>query len=175
MSESGSQGKTNDGRSRHADRSSEQRRDRFAGKVLFATGAGSGIAAATARRFAAEGGCVAVADLNRDNAEAVAVEFDGSIATGCDVADERSVRDAVRTTCKQLGRIDCVYNAAGHHVSGRIEECTLEVWNRMLAVHATGTFLVCRETLPALRAAGGGAIVNTTSSVALIGRPGLGA
>jgi NAD(P)-dependent dehydrogenase (short-subunit alcohol dehydrogenase family) len=126
---------------------------RFAGKVLFATGAGSGIAAATARRFAREGGRVAVVDFNPEHAAAVAAELESSIAVACDVSDEASVRAAVRATRDQLGAIDCVFNAAGHAWFGSIEDCTLEVWNRMLTVHATGTFLVCREAIPELRAA----------------------
>ena len=91
---------------------------RFEGKVLFATGGGSGLAAATARRCAAEGGRVAVVDLDRARAEAVAAELDGAVAIACDVADEDSVRSAVATAVDRLGRIDSVFNAAGHVVLG---------------------------------------------------------
>ena len=88
----------------------------FEGKVLFATGGGSGIAAATARRFTAGGGRVAVVDLAADRAEAVAAELDGLIGLAADVADEDSVRTAVETAQSELGRIDCVLNAAGRGV-----------------------------------------------------------
>src|SRR5919197_727055 len=101
---------------------------RFDGKVLFATGAASGLGAATARRFAAEG-----------------------------------------------GRVDCVFNAAGVVKFTPLEEVTLDEWNWHLAVHLTGTFLVCRETLPVLRASGGGSIVNVASTAALLARPNLAA
>ena len=84
------------------------------------------------------------------------------------MADESSVRDAVQETGKRLGRIDCVLNAAGIVQFAPIEELSLADWNRMLAVHLTGTFLVCRETLPHLRAAGGGSIVNLASTAALL-------
>ena len=144
---------------------------RFHGKVLLATGGGSGIAAATSRRFAAEGGRVAVLDLDGGRAEAVASELDGSVGIACDVADESSVQDAVQETDERLGRIDCVLNAAGIVQFMPIEELSLADWNRMLAVHLTGTFLVCRETLPHLRAAGGGSIVNLASTAALLARP----
>jgi 3-oxoacyl-[acyl-carrier protein] reductase len=143
--------------------------------VLFATGAGSGLAAATVRRFAAEEGRVAVVDLDRERAEAVASELDGSIALACDVADENAVEEAVRTAERELGRIDCVFNAAGFAQFVPIEELSLADWNRMLAVHLTGTFLVCRATLPRLRAAGGGSIVNVASTAALVARPNLAA
>ena len=86
---------------------------RFDGKVLFATGAASGIGASTARRFAAEGGRVAVADLDGASADAVAAELDGAAGVACDVSDERSVEEAVREAHERLGRIDCVFNAAG--------------------------------------------------------------
>jgi NAD(P)-dependent dehydrogenase (short-subunit alcohol dehydrogenase family) len=149
--------------------------NRFSGKVLLATGGGSGIAAATARRFAAEGGRVAVADLDAGRAAAVASELEGSIATVCDVADERSVQAAVQEAQERLGRIDCVLNAAGFVHFAPIEELSLESWNRMLAVHLTGTFLVCKAALPCLRAAGGGSIVNLASVTALVARANLAA
>jgi NAD(P)-dependent dehydrogenase (short-subunit alcohol dehydrogenase family) len=126
---------------------------RFEGKVLFATGAGSGIGAAAVQRFAAEGGRVAAVD----------------------VSDEASVNGAVRSAQERLGRIDCVLNSAGFAQFTPIEEYSLGDWNRMLAVHLTGTFLVCRATLPVLRAAGGGSIVNVASTAALLARPNLAA
>lgn len=148
---------------------------RFDGKVLFATGGGSGIGAATASRFAAEGGRVVVVDLDAARADAVASELDGSIGLACDVADEQSVEETVRAAEERLGRIDCVLNSAGYVQFAPIEELSLEDWNRMLAVHLTGTFLVCRATLPRLRAAGGGSIVNFASSTALVARANLAA
>jgi NAD(P)-dependent dehydrogenase (short-subunit alcohol dehydrogenase family) len=148
---------------------------RFDGKVLFATGAGSGIAAATARRFAAEGGRVAAVDLDRERAEAVASELDGSIGLQCDVADEGSVQQAVTAARECLGRIDCVLNSAGFVHFAPIEDLALADWNRMLAVHLTGTFLVCKTALPVLREAGGGSIVNFASVTALVARKNLAA
>lgn len=139
----------------------------FEGKVLFATGGGSGIAAATAQRFAAGGGKVAVVDLDAGKAEEFARGIDGAIGLGADVADEASVRAAVESTREHFGRIDGVLNAAGHAAFGPIEEWTLDAWNRMMSVHAGGTFLVCKEVLPIMRAQGGGSIVNVASTAAL--------
>jgi NAD(P)-dependent dehydrogenase (short-subunit alcohol dehydrogenase family) len=144
---------------------------RFEGKVLFTTGAGSGLAEAVSRRFSADGGRVAVLDLDGAKAEAVAAELEGSIAIQLDAADENSVAAAVATTVAELGRIDCVFNAAGHADFGPIEEWSLERWNRMLGVHAGGTFLSCKHTLPHLRAAGGGSIVNVASIAAITAQP----
>jgi NAD(P)-dependent dehydrogenase (short-subunit alcohol dehydrogenase family) len=148
---------------------------RFYGKVLLATGGGSGLAAATCRLFAAQGGRVAVLDLDGARAEAVAAELAGSVGIACDVADESSVGQAVGEAHDRLGRIDCVLNSAGIVQFAPIEEVTLADWNRMLAVHLTGTFLVCKATLPHLRAAGGGSIVNVASVTALVARANLAA
>jgi 3-oxoacyl-[acyl-carrier protein] reductase len=144
---------------------------RFDGRVLLVTGGGSGIAAATARRFAAEGGSVAVVDLDESRAEGVAAELPEAIGIGCDVADEASVRDAVGRARERFGGLDCVYAAAGHADFGPLEEWDLARWNRMLGVHAGGTFLVCRHCVPLLRERGGGSIVTTASVAAIVAQP----
>jgi NAD(P)-dependent dehydrogenase (short-subunit alcohol dehydrogenase family) len=142
---------------------------RFKDRVLFVTGGGSGIGAATARRFASEGGRVAVVDLSRENAAKVAKTLpEGqSIAIGIDVSDEAAVKSAIAETHQKFGRIDCVFNGAGHVVFGPIETFELAEWNRIFAVHAGGTFLVCKHVLPIMRAQGRGAIVNCGSTAAL--------
>jgi NAD(P)-dependent dehydrogenase (short-subunit alcohol dehydrogenase family) len=143
---------------------------RFDDKVLFATGAGSGLAAAVSRRFASEGGRVAVVDLDGDRAAAVASELDGSIALSADVGDEDSVRAAVEAAGEQLGRLDCLFNAAGIADFGPIEDWSWERWNRMMTIHVGGTFLVIKHSLPLLRQRGG-AIVNVASVAALVAQP----
>ena len=85
---------------------------RFEGKVLLVTGGASGLGAAVGRRFAAEGGRVAVADRDDDRAGAVAGELDGAIALSVDVADEDSVGRCVDTVAQHLGSVDCLFNAA---------------------------------------------------------------
>ena len=143
--------------------------------MLLVTGAGSGIGAATARRFAEEGGRVAVADLDREAAERVVGELGSGVAVACDVSDEASVDAAVAAAREGLGRIDCVFNCAGFVRFTPLQELSLAEWNRMLAVHLTGTFLVCKAALPVLREAGGGAIVNMASASAQLARPHLAA
>jgi len=141
---------------------------RFSDKVLFATGGGSGIAAAVARRFTAEGGRVAVADLDGQKAKDVAAGLEGAVGLACDVSDEDSVRAALAAADEQLGGVDAVFSAGGHAEFGPIEEWSLERWNKMMLVHAGGTFLVCKYALPLLRRRGGGSIVNVASVAALI-------
>jgi NAD(P)-dependent dehydrogenase (short-subunit alcohol dehydrogenase family) len=145
---------------------------RFQQKVLFATGAGSGIAEAVVRRFVAEGGRAAVVDLDLAKAEAVAAELDGCVGLAADVSDEDSVKQALAAAQRELGGVDCVFNAAGHAEFGPLEEWSLESWNRMFAVHAGGTFLVCKHALPLMRARGGGSIVNVASVAALVAQRG---
>jgi NAD(P)-dependent dehydrogenase (short-subunit alcohol dehydrogenase family) len=145
---------------------------RFENKVLLATGGASGLAAAVATRFTAEGGRVAVVDRDADRAETVADKLDGAIALGCDVADEDAVTAAVRRAEQHFGSIDCAFNAAGHAEFGPIEEWSFERWQRMLTVHAGGTFLVCREILPGMRTRGRGSIVNVASVAALAAQSG---
>ncbi|MEI7783020.1 MAG: SDR family NAD(P)-dependent oxidoreductase [Betaproteobacteria bacterium] len=144
---------------------------RFDGKVLLTTGGGSGLAAAVARRYAREGGRVAVLDIDAGRAQAVAAELPGSIGLACDVASEDGVHEAVQQVMRTYGRIDAAFNAAGHADFGPIEEWTLGRWNRMIGVHLGGTFLVCKNVLPIMRAQGGGAIVNTASIAAIVAQP----
>jgi NAD(P)-dependent dehydrogenase (short-subunit alcohol dehydrogenase family) len=141
---------------------------RFEGKVLFATGGASGLARAVAQRFTAEGGRVAVADLDLGHAQATAAQLAGAIALEVDVADERAVTGAVQATREQLGTIDCLFNAAGHAEFAPIGDWSFLQWQRMMTVHAGGTFLVCREVVPVMRAQGSGSIVNVASVAALV-------
>ncbi len=145
---------------------------RFDGKILLATGAGSGLAAATARRFTAEGGRVAVVDRDLANAKAVAAELEGAVPYELDVADEAAVGQVVAAVVAEFGRVDCLFNAAGHAEFGPIEEWSFEAWQRMMTVHAGGTFLMCRSVLPLMRAQGGGSIVNVASVAALAAQSG---
>jgi len=140
---------------------------RFDGKVLLVTGGASGLGAAVGRQFTAEGGQVAVLDLDAEKAEAVAGKLDGAIAMGVDVASEEAVGRCVDQVVQHFGSIDCLFNAAGHAEFGPIEEWSFERWQRMMNVHVGGTFLFCRQVLPVMRKRPGGAIVNVASVAAV--------
>lgn len=143
----------------------------FAGRTLLVTGGGSGIGAATARMFTGRGGRVAVVDVRAQAAQAVADELPGAIAVAADVSDEASVAAAVSAVDDAFGRIDCVLTAAGHVHAAPIGDWSYPEFLRMLAVHAGGTFLVCRQVLPVMRRTGGGSVVTIASIAALVAQP----
>jgi len=130
----------------------------FEGKHVLVTGAGSGIGAAVARRFAADGAEVIVADLSP---EAVADEL-GAEAVVLDVRDEEQVAPA-------MADLDVLVNVAGIGSTTNAPETTLDVWENVFAVNARGTFLCCKHAIPGMAARGGGSIVNIASVAGLIG------
>ena len=139
--------------------------------MLFVTGGGSWIGAATARLFTAGGGKVAVVDLDQQRADGVAADLDGSIGFAANVADEGSVEAAVAAAHEAFGGIDSVLNAAGHAEFGLLETWTLASWERMMAVHLRGAFLCCREAAPVMIRQRSGRIILLTSQLAYLGRP----
>ncbi|WP_197277074.1 SDR family NAD(P)-dependent oxidoreductase [Sphingomonas profundi] len=146
--------------------------ERFTGKVVLVTGAASGIGAAAARRFAAEGARVIVADLQRAAGEALAAEIGaGALFADLDVADETSwaALDATVDTC---GRLDVLAHCAGVPGFGTIEDTSVATWRRVMDVNALGTFLADRFAVARMRRGGGGAIVNVASSASLRAVPG---
>jgi NAD(P)-dependent dehydrogenase (short-subunit alcohol dehydrogenase family) len=130
----------------------------LAGKRVLVTGAGSGIGAATARRFAADGAEVIVADLSP---ETVADEL-GAQAIVLDVRHEAEVEFA-------MADLDVLVNCAGIGSTTNAPETTLDVWENVFAVNARGTFLCCKYAIPGMAARGGGSIVNIASVAGLVG------
>jgi NAD(P)-dependent dehydrogenase (short-subunit alcohol dehydrogenase family) len=145
---------------------------RFAGKVLFVTGGGSGLGEATARRFAAEGAAVAVLDLDQPNAERVAAELPKAIALSADVRDEAAVAAAVATTEAELGGIDVVFDNAGiDGLQQPAHETELSNWEAVRGVNGDGMFIVLKHGIDALLRRGEGSVVITSSASALRARP----
>ena len=137
------------------------------GQVAIVTAGGSGIGAASAVRFAQEGAAVVVADLSGKRAEAVTAQINdtGGKATTIkmDVADPDGIRATIQLALETYGRLDVMFNNAGLGELARLEDTSLESWNRTLAVTLTGTFLGMKYCLPIMRQQGKGAIVNTAS------------
>lgn len=145
---------------------------RLDGKVAVITGAGSGIGAATARRFCAEGAAVVVADLNQAGAQAVVDECvaAGGRATArrLDVTVEADIDGAMRAAVDAYGRLDILFNNAGlAGAIGPLEQTSVEDWDRTQAVLLRGVFLGIKHAIPHLRAAGGGSIISTASIAGL--------
>jgi NAD(P)-dependent dehydrogenase (short-subunit alcohol dehydrogenase family) len=126
------------------------------------TGGASGIGAATARRFAAEGAHVAVIDRDPAGAEAVADEIGGQ-AYALDVRDGGAVEHAVSQIVSVHGRIDVLVNNAGTGDLRPLHTVDDKVWHRLIDVNLTGTFNATRSVVPHMLEAGGGAIVNNAS------------
>ena len=145
-------------------------------KVALISGGASGIGAATARRFADEGARVVVTDIDEAGGTAVAgainEENGGAAATfqRLDVTEADDWAAAVGLAEERFGRLDVLVNAAGILFAGTIEDTSLQDWRRMLAVNLDGTWLGCRAAVPAMRRAGGGAIVNLSSVAGMRGQ-----
>lgn len=143
----------------------------YSGKTVLITGAGAGIGRACALAFAARGARVCVnskSDSGRAVAEEIRSRGGESLFLQADVQSPQQVADMVQKTVAAFGRLDVLVNCAGIVTGGSVEETDLETWNRVMAVNATGVFLVCREAMPHLRQTKG-CIANISSLVAIKG------
>jgi NAD(P)-dependent dehydrogenase (short-subunit alcohol dehydrogenase family) len=143
---------------------------RLQDRVAVVTGAGSGIGLATARRLAAEGARVAVADLDGPAGKAAADEI-GGLFIQADVTSADDVTGMYETTLRAFGRIDIAFNNAGISPpeDGSILDTGLDAWRRVQEVNLTSVYLCCKSVIPHMQAAGGGSIINTASFVAVLG------
>lgn len=145
---------------------------RLDGKVAIITGAGSGIGAATARRFHEEGAKVVLADVSGGQ-DAIAKELgDGALSVHTDVRDGAVVRAMVAAATDTFGRLDVLYNNAG--IDGELHqvgEMPEEAWDQVQAVNLRGVFLGIRYAIPEMLKTGGGSIINTASMAATVAFP----
>jgi meso-butanediol dehydrogenase / (S,S)-butanediol dehydrogenase / diacetyl reductase len=136
-------------------------------KVAIVTAGGSGIGAATVRRFAREGAAVVIADLSGSRAEQVRADVTGTggraVTIKMDVADPQAIEAMIKLALDSFGRLDVLFNNAGMAEVSLIHETTLESWERVIAVTLTGTFLGLKYAIPIMRRQGGGAVINTAS------------
>jgi len=141
---------------------------RFAGKVAVVTGGAKGFGEAIARRFAAEGAAVVLGDLDEAAGPALAASLQAGGGRArfqrCDVASAPDVERLVGTALDGYGGLDVMVNNAGYsHKSMPLWELPEADFDRQFAVNVRGVFLGCKYAVPALRARGGGVIVNTAS------------
>ena len=137
---------------------------RLEGKVALVTGAGSGLGAAIARRFADEGARVIVSDVNLAAASEVARHFGGgAVALRIDVADPADWAPALPVIEDAFGALHILVNNAGICLTGSVEEISIEDWKRTHAIDLDGVFYGMRSCLPLMRQSGGGAILNISS------------
>jgi 3-oxoacyl-[acyl-carrier protein] reductase len=151
------------------------RPDPLTGRVALITGAAQGIGRALAKRLAADGASVVIADLNADKAAAVAAEIgDAALGVVCDVSDAASVGAAIDRAVERFGYVDVLVNNAAIFSTLEMQpfdEIDLDEWRRVIDVNLTGPFICCRAVAPLMRERGYGRIVNISSSTVLMGRP----
>ncbi|MFJ2703532.1 bifunctional aldolase/short-chain dehydrogenase [Streptomyces sp. NPDC087428] len=147
----------------------------LATRVALVTGAGSGIGKAIAHRLAAEGACVVVADMNAENAAAVAQDLGGAdraVAVTVDVTSEEQIAEAFRAAVLAFGGVDLVVNNAGISISKPLLETTARDWDLQHDIMARGSFLVSREAARMMLAQDlGGDIIYIASKNAVFAGP----
>ncbi len=151
---------------------------RVEGKVALITGGGSGIGRATALLFAREGAKVLIADYDPEGGERTAktiAEAGGTaVFHAADVSNPQAVDALMYKVVETYGRLDCAFNNAG--VEGHTAvttECSIENWNRVIAINLTGVFLCMKYEIALMLKHGGGSIVNTSSGAGLVGAQGM--
>jgi NAD(P)-dependent dehydrogenase (short-subunit alcohol dehydrogenase family) len=151
--------------------------ERFQDRRIIVTGGGSGIGRATVLRLLREAGTVHTVDVDEPGlvgtAELADAEGIGQLLTTAvlDIADEQAVATGVQSTVDRLGGLDVLVNAAGILRAAHTHECTLDMWNQVIGINLTGTFLMCRAAIPALLESEHAVIVNFSSTSAAFGHP----
>ena len=151
---------------------------RFKDQSVVVTGAGSGFGEAIAKRFAAEGAQLVLADINEQGLARVAQELtdldQANVTVRCDVSQEADVEQMVKVGLERFGKIDVLVNNAGYsHLQKSLWKISVEEFDAVFAVNTRGVFLGCKHVIPSMIDAGGGCIVNIASIGALAPRPGV--
>ena len=145
---------------------------RFEGRVAVITGGASGLGKATAARIVAEGGTVALWDLDADHLKAAADEVGASSAFAVDVSDAVAVAQAALASHAALGRIDILVASAGiTGATAPVHEYPLDSWKQVIDINLNGAFHCCRAVVPFMLANGYGRIVNIASVAGKEGNP----
>lgn len=139
--------------------------DRFSGRVAIVTGGASGIGEAVVQLLHEQGASVVIADLDSSEGAALQAELGaGALFVATDVADADAVQTLVDQTEAQFGRLDILVNNAGIGCFASTPDLPVAEWQRVIDVDLNAVFYGCRAAIPAMRRAGGGAIVNTASA-----------
>ncbi len=150
---------------------------RLQNKVALVTGAGRGIGRGIALRFAQEGACVGVLDVNGESCQQVVAEITNSggnaIALEASVSDEAQVERAVASLRDRFGICTVLVNNAAVMPTGTVHETSPADFDRCIAVNLRGTYLVSRAVIPGMLQAGGGSIIHMASVTGVLGLPGL--
>lgn len=143
------------------------------GRIVVITGGASGMGAASAREFAAQGDTVIIVDRDADGARAVAASIAAPEPICGDVSDSSFCSAAVDSVVGAHGRVDVLVNAAGTIHRADSQGTDDADWQRVMGVNVDGTYYMCRAAIAHMRAAGGGAIVNFGSIWGEVGAPGV--
>ncbi len=142
-------------------------------KIAIVTGAGSGIGAASAKRFASEGAAVVVADIRvhkaQETVDAISDAGGQAIAVEVDVADAASVAAMVEAATQEYGGLDVLFNNAGTLRPGTAVELSVDDWDLVMGVNVRSVFLGAKYAVPIMQARGSGSIINTASVSGLHG------
>jgi 3(or 17)beta-hydroxysteroid dehydrogenase len=146
---------------------------RLEGKVALISGGARGMGAVEARLFAKEGAKVAIGDILEDEGRKLEAEINAmggeALFVRLDVAREGDWQKAVEATVSRFGKLDILVNNAGISGRGRVEDTSVEEWDRVMEVNAKGVFLGTKVAIPAMRQSGGGSIINISSQLGLVG------
>ncbi|MFN4155867.1 MAG: SDR family NAD(P)-dependent oxidoreductase [Paracoccaceae bacterium] len=144
-------------------------------KCHIITGATSGIGEGIARELASAGHGLMLVGRNAAKGEALAAELSPitqALFIAADVTDRSAPETIIAAALAAFGQVDGLVNNAGLLINGTVEDCTDDDWDRVMQVNVTAAFRMSRAVVPALRASGGGAILNVASDWALMGAPG---
>ena len=148
---------------------------RLEGKVALISGGARGQGAAEARLFAREGAKVVIGDILDAEGQQVEAEIAESggecVYVHLDVTSEDEWQNAVSRAVAQFGKLDVLVNNAGIFPPARIEDTTEELWDRVMDINGKGVFLGTKCAIPEMRKAGGGSIINISSTAGLRGSP----
>ncbi len=146
---------------------------RLENKVAFISGGARGMGAVEARLFAREGCRVAIGDLREDEGQQIEAEINETggecLYLRLDVTIEENWQAAIAATVARFGKLDILVNNAGIYRIERVEETSAELWDQVMEINSQGVFLGTKHGIPELRKAGGGSVINISSTAGLVG------